>query len=1635
VNGGLTLSGAISGAYNLTKEGSGRLNLTGANTYSGGSTTINAGTVSISGAGTLGATTNDLSMSNTAILDLQKGLTVGNLVMAAGNTITNSTGTATLTVGGTASLAGTITTSGNQTYTGAVTLLADTNLISNSGSGNGTITFSSTVNSNTGTNYALTTTTGTGSTTFASTVGATQALLSLTTSGDASLGGSVTTTGAQNYGANLTLTGTDINLNTTNSAVSVVGNVVADLVGSTYSALTIAAGSGAATIGGTVSNVATLTIDTSNTGNAITGAISGATHLVNSGSGTLTLSNNNTYTGSTTVAAGTLNVTGTLADSTAVTVASGATYMVNTNDTIASLAGAGNTVLNANLIFGNANDTTVSGIISGAGSLTKEGSSTVTLSNNNTYTGSTTVAAGTLNVTGTLADSTAVTVASGATYIVAANDTIASLAGAGNTVLNANLIFGNANDTTVSGIISGAGSLTKAGSSTVTLSGTNTYSGKTTISGGQLNIASDANLGTAPGSLVADQLTLNGGALFNYNGASITFNANRGITLLGSNTIQVNNGSTITVPVVITGTGSLTLSANNGLGGVLILAGNNTYSGATTITGGTLNVTGTLGNGNYAGNISNSGILNVNSSIDQTLSGIISGTGTLIKQGSGTVTLSNSNTYSGDTTINAGTIIITNNNGLGSTVGSTTIAAGATLDLQNTSALAEALSINGGILVTTVGTSLISGNIVLTADSTVAVSGTELTASGIVSGSYGISKIGSGVLTLSNNNTYTGSTTVAAGTLNVTGTLADSTAVTVASGATYIVAANDTIASLAGAGNTVLNANLIFGNAIDTTIAGIISGAGSLTKAGSSTVALSNNNTYTGSTTVAAGTLNVTGTLADSTAVTVASGATYIVAANDTIASLAGAGNTVLNANLIFGNAIDTTIAGIISGAGSLTKEGSSTVTLSGANTYSGDTVINAGTLLLGASDVIANTSNVIVNGGTLDLGVYSDTVGAITVGMNGGSIISSTGVLTGSSYTLNNTNPALISARLAGSASLIQAGSGITTLSGDNSYTGGTFINAGTLIVAADANLGSALGSISFNGGTLNSIASFTLSPARSITLIGNAVFNVNALTTLTFNGVIAGSGSLIKTGLGTLILGGSNSYSGATSVNSGAITITGSLADTADVTVASGAAYNVSSNDTINSVLGNGSVNLAANLSLAGNSAFTFDGAFTGVGSVIKVGSGTLTLSGSSSFTGETVLNDSRLILTNANALGSSTVVSGSGTLEIADGIVLSALRVTGPVTISSDVITIGAQTYEGAVTIAPKAGNTVEIQNYANELISPAGVRIASSNAAIRFDGTIDAASAKSASLRIDAGTGEVTIGDSVGSRMPLQNLYVVGGKINLLADVLTASEQTYMGTTTIGNNGRDGFLAAMFTRETRPEPTFVSAAPRFTRTLISMDPMVRFIGHVNPDVTGIYTLAVAAIYEGFVNGVAANEPRIIFDGLVGNIFPFYSTNFQTLQGKDQFMLAGKVSTMGVITVESQNYSTDAFSVTLDPSNSVATFKSTRGTINFDVSQVGGQFNMSSDTEVVRVIIDGKNNFKGSPPGMARVSRPVQEAAAAAAAANGGNLSTTNKFDRQVSLKRDTGSSSSVSVTMDGVKNPVNCAEENAQAVECK
>jgi fibronectin-binding autotransporter adhesin len=126
------------------------------------------------------------------------------------------------------------------------------------------------------------------------------------------------------------------------------------------------------------------------------------------------------------------------------------------------------------------------------------------------------------------------------------------------------------------------------------------------------------------------------------------------------------------------------------------------------------------------------------------------------------------------------------------------------------------------------------------------------------------------------------------------------------------------------------------------------------------------------------------------------------------------------------------------------------------------------------------------------------------------------------------------------------QLGGGTLVLSGTNTYAGATTINAGTLSVSADTNLGTApaaatAGSLTFNGGTLAATASFTLGTTRGVALTGAGTFNtVGSGTTLSYGGVIAGSGALTKAGAGSLSLTGNNTYAGATTIAGGILNIT---------------------------------------------------------------------------------------------------------------------------------------------------------------------------------------------------------------------------------------------------------------------------------------------------------------------------------------------------------------------------------------------------------------------------------------------------------------------------------------------------------------
>ncbi|WP_445400290.1 DUF4347 domain-containing protein [Zobellella sp. An-6] len=466
---------------------------------------------------------------------------------------------------------------------------------------------------------------------------------------------------------------------------------------------------------------------------------------------------------------------------------------------------------------GAGDDLTINSDISGDGALVKSGAGTLTLGGTNSYGGGTTVSDGTLA------------------------GTTASLQG--DITNNATLtIVQSANGSSYTGVISGSGELVKAGAGTLTLSGTNSYSGGTRVTAGQLAITSDANLGSG-------NLTLDGGWLHNGNA---TFTLSRDITLgAAGGGVFVVNGD-LTVSGVISGSGALTK-----LGGrTLTLSGINTYSGTTNLSAGTLSVAGDANLG--TGSLTLSGgtlAVTANGTIDNaitlgagggtlfadhlvTLSGVISGTGSLTKTGGSWLSLYGNNSYSGDTHINSGGVGVYHNNALGATSGRTTVADGAALSLGSNITLAEDLTLagapgftgGGALSLSGSGDATLTGDITLSGDAgiRVAQSGSQLTLSGTISGGHALTTTGNGTLELSGGNSYSGATTVSAGTLLLTGSLDNTSGVTVAAGATLAgggdgsttgiinggLTVNGTLSPGASSGATailVVNGNLAFG--------------------------------------------------------------------------------------------------------------------------------------------------------------------------------------------------------------------------------------------------------------------------------------------------------------------------------------------------------------------------------------------------------------------------------------------------------------------------------------------------------------------------------------------------------------------------------------------------------------------------------------------------------------------------------------------------------------------------------------------------------------------------------------------------------------------------------------------------------
>ncbi|MEA1952128.1 MAG: autotransporter-associated beta strand repeat-containing protein, partial [Planctomycetota bacterium] len=433
------------------------------------------------------------------------------------------------------------------------------------------------------------------------------------------------------------------------------------------------------------------------------------------------------------------------------------------------------------------------------------------------------------------------------------------------------------------------------------------------------------------------------------------------------------------------------------------------------------------------------------------------------------------------------------------------------------------------------------------------------TYAGNMSGNGALTKTGAGRLTLSGSNIHSGGTTVSAGTL----------------------AGNTSNLQ----GNIANNAAVEFTQSSDGTYAGNMSGNGALTKSGAGRLILSGSNTHSGGTTVSAGTL---------------AGSTSNLQ-----------GNIANNAAVEFTQSSDGTYAGNMSGNGALTKSGAGRLTLSGSNTHSGGTTVSAGTLAVSTSNLQGNISN----NAAVEFSQASD------------------GIYAGN---------------MSGSGTLTKTGAGRLTLSGSNSYGGGTTVSAGTL-----------------TGDTASLKGSITNNAAVAFEQTGNG----------TYAGDMSGSGALTKSGVGRLTLSGSNSYGGGTTVSAGTL-----AGDTASL---------------------NGSItnNAAVEFEQTGNG--TYAGNMSGSGAMTKTGAGTLTLSGNNStFSGATSVNAGSLVLNGTTAsnllISTGAGFGGNGTVARLEnrGTVAPGNSI-GTTTVTGDYVHDASATYE------------VEINNYGqSDLIDVSG-----------------------------------------------------------------------------------------------------------------------------------------------------------------------------------------------------------------------------------------------------------------------------------------------------------------------------------------
>ncbi len=1329
----------------LTKTGAGSLTLAAANTYTG-ATTISGGTL------ILGNATNTLASTGTVNFGGSGTLDVGSTTQSLANLNFNATATNAIIGSGTLNITGGTPAVGLAGFTTTLNL-----------SGGATTTFTPTfyigrsvVNSNT---YQAsgTVTVASGTTLNGSTINLAYSSYSGGNNAPASVG-SLTVNGTVKA-TTLTL----VDLTTANHSFSNSSATVTLNTGGTLTAATIAPGaSQAGTItrtfnfnGGTLGNISTgnlainafggttpsfvlgasgtptFDITTGRTG-AVNQAMSGAGSLTKIGAGSLTLSAANTYTGGTNVNVGTLkagvasvaNTSGAFGKNSAVTLADAAGAILDItgfNTQIGSLAGGGasggNVTLGGATLTTGANNSSTSyaGIISGSGALTKTGTGTQTLTGLNSYTGLTTVSDGTLAAGVANALNTGAVTVNGANAIYSLgtfNDSvgIVTLDGGGQISGSTGVLTSTAafemKSGSVSAILAGTGiALNKTTAGTTTLTGANLYTGATAINAGTLQL--DFSAGSAPTDNIinsvsnSSSLSMSGGTLA-LKGKASTSNSQwfNGLNVTGgANTIQLTADATSNPMVLNLGTITHTGGSINF---ILPTGVQSASNGITTTTpndaNGVLGTWATVGDDLATNNGTN--IVAFTGYTDVPFAGtIVDGAGTQVRLIGG---------ISGD--ILLGSPVTTVNTILQNQLTTTMIdatsqtlrlgAAGGLVIPSDKAALNVGISPDSGFL-TAGGTDNTSGVLTLANNSVANL----LTVNSVIvdngTGMISLGKQGAGTAILTAANTYSGATSIFEGKLEIGGA--------------------GQLNGGSHAGNITTNATFSYNSSANQTLSGVISGTGLLTKLNASTLTLSGTNTFTGITAVNAGVLSVAtignggvagnlGQATNAAANLVLGGGTlkYTGANSSTDRSFTLTSST--NSSIDIDTGVNLTVSGASAATnGALTKAGLGTLTFTGTNAHTGGTTITGGTLQIG---------NGTTNGG-FGPGAYSiGSNGTLKITMNSGggtaptwANISGTGTLhlkTAKSFDTGSFGTPTLPAGFTGtmvieSGRVAPAGASPYGMGGTSAIVVqpgghlGLYSVTGTFAVPSLTIAGTGYGEAGYEA----ALRLVNTTVTGTVALAGNATIGAGAGNTGIFTNVVSGTGFNLTIGTssmtGTIRLTGVNTYTGNTTIGSGATTL------------------EIGGAGQLNSGNYAGNIASAGTFKYNSTASQTLSGVISSTGAVIKDNTGTLTLtnanntySGVTTVSGGTLLIDGTKNGTGAVNVASTATIGGTGTIagtttvnsggfvapggDSAGTLSLATATLAGTYNCQLDVSAGDRVTVTGTLTINPTAAITI-------------------------------------------------------------------------------------------------------------------------------------------------------------------------------------------------------------------------------------------------------------------------------------------------------------------------------------------------------